>query len=189
MDRLPGIAPARHRKIGRYLIKKVAFPSEVVPLHIVVSGAINQAPGLVLVIAAVGIFKGTLFATLLLLPLILLLQALFTAGLAWFLSAINVCFRDVGHMVAIFLLVWMFLTPIFYSADIIAANLGNYPLVVKLYDINPMKLVVDLYRSAIYLGTWGPAWKILLLAGYGLVAVILGHITFAKSKAVFADYL
>ncbi len=171
------------------LIKKVAFPSAVVPLHVVISGSINQIPGMLLVITAVAFFKGAFFATLLLLPVIWLLQICFTAGLAWFLSATNVCFRDVGHMVAIFLLVWMFLTPIFYSADLIDANLGNYPLVVKLYNINPMKLVVDLYRNAIFLGTWGPTWKILLLAGYATGAILLGHMVFHKSKDYFADYL
>ncbi len=171
------------------LIKKVAFPSAVVPLHIVISGSLNQIPGMLLVIAAVAFFKGGVFATLLLLPVIWLLQMFFAAGLAWFLSSINVCFRDVSHMVAIFLLIWMFLTPIFYSADLIGANLGNYPLIVKLYDINPMKLVVDLYRNAIYLGTWGPGWQILLLAGYAAAAIFVGHTVFHKSKDFFADYL
>ncbi len=171
------------------LIKKVAFPSAVIPLHLVISGAINQIPGTVLLVVVVAVVYGVFPATLVLLPVVWVLQIAFTAGIGWVLASFNVFFRDVRHIVAVGMLIWMFLTPIFYPAAAVEAN-ANIPGWLKtLYAINPMKLIVDLYRNAIYLQAWPQWWEVLLLTGYAVVAVVVGHAIFIRNKDQFADLL
>ncbi len=193
---LPWIAfqEALQRAVGSLadnanLIKKVAFPSAIIPVHIVISSMINQLPGIFLLVAAFLVLKGSIASTLLLVPLVWLLQLFFTAGLAWLLSSINVFFRDVMHIMMISLLIWMFLTPIFYSPDMVDNNPQLSPTIKFLYGLNPMKLVVDIYRDAIFMGQWSPLWKIALLAGYALASMVIGHTVFIRNKGQFADLL
>ncbi len=171
------------------LIKKVAFPSAVIPLHLVISGAINQIPGTVLLVVMVAVIYGVFPATLVLLPVVWVLQVAFTAGLGWMLSSFNVFFRDVRHIVAVGVLIWMFLTPIFYPAATVEANADIPGWLKTLYAVNPMKLIVDFYRNAIYLQVWPQWWEVLLLVGYAGLTAVVGHAIFIRNKDRFADLL
>lgn len=134
------------------LIKKVFFPREILPLVTVLSSLLNYVLSLPMMFLVMAIAQyltiGTInFSwTFLYLPVVLLLQTLFLLGMILFLSSFAVFFRDVVHLVGIFVLFWFFLTPVFYSLDTLAT-----PLVARVLRwVNPMASIVDFYREILY---------------------------------------
>ncbi|MDF1839613.1 MAG: ABC transporter permease [Planctomycetota bacterium] len=90
------------------------------------------------------------------LPLLFLLQGLFTVGLAFFLSTLNVFLRDTFHLVGVGVTVWMFGTPIFYPAAMVERAGFGWML-----NLNPMYWLIEAYRDVLIHGLW-PNWMALL---------------------------
>lgn len=118
------------------------------------------------------------------LPLLIALQILFSVGLGYFLSAINLYLRDVYHLIGVGMTVWMFGTPIFYPAALVKrAGYG------WLLDLNPMHWLINAYRRIMLYGAW-PDWE--LLMRFGIVAAVvffLGASLFQRQKHQFPDLL
>lgn len=125
------------------MVKKIYFPREILPLSAVLADFINLILGLALVIIAWGLFHPDSLTFLWFLPFILFFHLFFTLGLAYFLAAANVFMRDTAQIFYILITFWYFLTPIFYSLDILPAHY-HY-----LYLLNPMASIVGLYRVAV----------------------------------------
>lgn len=129
------------------LVMKVYFPREVLPLSAVLSNAVNFVLALIALFAMIFIFHVHLSATLLFLPVILLIQIIFASGLALILAALTVFYRDVEIITETVLLAWFFLTPVFYRMD------DLFPAYSRLmYIANPMASIIAAYRDILYLG-------------------------------------
>ena len=85
------------------LVKKVYFPREILPLSIVLSNLVQFLLTFIILIPALLLFKIKLGLPLLYLPLIIIFHLAFTLGLSLFLSALNVFFSDIRHLLEIFL--------------------------------------------------------------------------------------
>ncbi len=140
------------------LIKKVFFPREVLPLVSVFSSMVNyilSLPMMFLVMIIVQLLYPPLVAegrlnfswTIAYLPLLIIIQMLFLAGVSLFISALAVFFRDTVHLIGIFLQFWFFLTPIVYSLDIV--NISE-PVARIIRWVNPMASLVEFYREILY---------------------------------------
>lgn len=180
------------------LIQKVVFPSEVLPVYLVISSMINMLIGTGIAILGVVWFAYVhpvefdpklthapgLGVSFVWIPLMMVMQAIFMLGVGYFLSALNLFVRDVYHLIGVALTVWMFMTPIFYPARKVVDVGMNWVLIV-----NPMYWLVDSYRRILVLGAW-PTPE--LLAGFSIVAVIvfaLGATFFMRQKPRFPDLL
>jgi lipopolysaccharide transport system permease protein len=165
------------------LVKRVVFPTEILPLVVVISSALSQILALTILIIAAIVYTHALPTALIYLPLVLFSQILFTAGLAWLLSSLGVFVRDLGHAISLGLSVWMYATPIVYPATSLPENFKF------LLWINPMAGIVADYRR-ILLQNLPPDWT--AYAVYSAVAVaiwFLGFAFFAKTKRSFADVM
>lgn len=121
---------------------------------------------------------------LVVLPLLLALQLVFTVGLGYFLSTLNIYFRDIYHLVGVFIQVWMFATPIFYPAELV--SIAGYGWVLR---SNPMHWLIECYRDALLYGHFPPAGR---LASFALVAGLLfcfGARFFRAHRDRFPDLL
>jgi len=139
------------------LIKKVFFPREVLPLVAVLSSLVNfvlSLPMLLLMMAVVQLAYAPLRAaghwtnfswTFAYVPVLLGIQTVFLAGVALFLSAVAVRYRDTVHLIGILLQFWFFLTPVVYSLDRVAG-----PLAQAVRWLNPMASLVEFYREVLY---------------------------------------
>ncbi|MBM3700839.1 MAG: ABC transporter permease, partial [Actinobacteria bacterium] len=94
------------------LVKKIYFPKEIIPLSIVLSNLINFLLELVVLFIVLSIFGYKFYMYLYLLPVVILVQVLFVSGISMLISALNVFFRDLQHLITILMLVWFFATPI-----------------------------------------------------------------------------
>ena len=112
------------------------------------------------------------------------LRKMIVALLGLFFSALNLLLRDTYHLIGVLITVWMFATPIFYPAGLVAVT--DYAWVL---DVNPMYWLIDSYRSVILYAEW-PSWA--LLARFGLAAVAslaVGSTFFMSQKDRFPDLL
>ena len=96
------------------LTKRTVFPSEILPIHPVVSGIFNQLVGLNVLLVALLVTAHPFSPLILILPLILLLQFGLTVGLARIVAGITVFVRDLGQVCGMVMTIRVFLTPIFY---------------------------------------------------------------------------
>jgi ABC-type polysaccharide/polyol phosphate export permease len=169
------------------LIKKVAFPAGILPSHIIISTMLNMLVGMVIIIVAMLALKGRFGAALAFLPVMLLLQFIFTVGLAWFLCSVNVFFRDTTHIVAMLVMIWMFCTPIFYPAEMIYRNPSLPRIFVDIYRANPMALLLRGYRDIFYDGNFPQIHVVGACAIWAAIAFLIGYLTFRRAQWKFAD--
>jgi len=163
------------------LIKNTLFPIELIPVKTVLASSVTMIVGLVMLMAVLW-YRGIVHETQLILPLIVLLQLIFTVGLMMLLSAINVFVPDLNQMVAILILFLMLVSPIAYTHDMIPQELLPF-----MYP-NPLYYLIMLYRDAAFLGVV----RIDLLAIFGLISFItlfVGAFVFSRLKVVFVDYV
>ena len=97
------------------LIKKIAFPSELLPTYTTIVFHVYFLVGFVILLVIEAVVNGGLPGALLWMPLVLVVQFLFMNGLAMFLSAANIFVRDVSQAVPVLITFWMFTTPVFYD--------------------------------------------------------------------------
>lgn len=128
---------------NRSLLHKVRFPAEVLPAVGVITSTIPEVLGLSLLIMVGGFLDVQYSAWLVFLPVLILLRVMLTMGIAWLVSVLRVFLVDIGQFVGLFLTTWMFLTPIFYPADLVP---GRFAMALQL---NPLYHLVDAYRAVI----------------------------------------
>lgn len=118
-----------------------------------------------------------------LVPLVLL-QGVFMLGVGYLLSVFNLFLRDTYHVIGVALLVWMFATPIFYPANLVAKAGFAWVLTA-----NPMFWLIESYREVLVYGS-PPNW--MDVGRFALVAfalVFLGAKFFMTQKPRFPDLL
>jgi ABC-type polysaccharide/polyol phosphate export permease len=123
-------------------------------------------------------------SSLLALPVLFLLQVIFTVGLGFFLSAFNLFLRDTYHLVGVGITVWMFATPIFYPGWMVADKGFGWMLL-----INPMHWMIDMYRGVLLHGLWPQAIGVIKLAMAAGVSLFLGASFFRAHSKKFPDLL
>ena len=145
-----------------HLIKKVFFPRELLPVSVVLSNMFNYLLALPVLFAMIALIhpayetslgpRSILGSGLLWLPLVIVTQLIFLCGLALFLSALNVYFRDTEVIIDVGMTAWFFLTPVVYSLERLA---NNTEVVQWMYRLNPMAALVGAYRKILYFGEFG----------------------------------
>ncbi len=165
------------------LITKSVFPAELIPIAIFLSNVLNHLFGLLILLVAVALTTHKLAAPLALLPFYLFLLGLFTMGVSWLVSSLNVFLRDTAQVLSILLTFWLWFTPIFFTVERLPARLRFLAL------WNPLAGVVGAYRSAILLGRWPAPAELGQLAVLSLGTFIAGGLFFRHSKRAFGDVL
>ena len=168
------------------LLTKTRVPYFVFPASNVVSSLVNFGFSFIALIIVMLIYlpKGsefhwTLFMTIVWLPSIFM----FSLGLSLVLCSIYVRFRDVKHLYGVFLTLWHYLTPIFYSDKILDGS-----NVKKLLVFNPMWHYLGYFRSLI-MGIM-PSWQThLIIYGVGIGMLLIGWFVFKSQRKSFIIYI
>jgi ABC-type polysaccharide/polyol phosphate export permease len=165
------------------LITKTVFPAEMIPVSVFLSSVVSHLLGVVLIVAAAGVFFNQISLYLLLLPAYIFCIGLLAVGLGWIVAGLHVFLRDTAQMVSVVLLFWFWMTPIFISPTLFPR--WAHILLVA----NPFYYVVRGYRR-ILLGSTAPSLAelgVVLLCG--VAAFIVGGLFFRQMKRGFADVL
>jgi lipopolysaccharide transport system permease protein len=168
------------------LIKKVMFPAEALPLVVVLSHLVHFIAALPIMLAAIAGFallgKFEPSWTILLAPVLMLLQAIFVAGLAMIVSSASVLFRDLRDIVANLLQLGFFVTPILYVIDGIASR----PLRAML-RVNPMTPFVVSYQAVLFHGRLPGVSDTILMIVYAAGSLYLGFLVFDRLRDTLAE--
>lgn len=165
------------------IIKKVFFPREILPISVVTSETVNFIISTIIIlifvlIGGLGISKYILFY-----PLILLIQYLLLIGISFIVSSINVYFRDLQHLIGIFLQILFYMTPIVYSGETIPANFK------WLLNINPMSYIIIAYRDIFYNQVMPDIKSLFILLVIVIVLCFVGYKIFNRLQRGFAEEL
>jgi lipopolysaccharide transport system permease protein len=166
-----------------YLLRKVYFPREILPLTSVLSSLVTFFFEFAVLLVAVFVFVGPPGVYVLWIPVIVVVVGILSYGLALFLSAATVFFRDIAHFIGIFMQLWFWGTPIIYSLSFISSR----PQFARLIKLNPMTGPVIGFRDALLLGRPVDARLIGYSAGVGLVALVIGLLVFHRHQRLFSE--
>jgi len=166
-----------------HLIKKVNFPTLILPTHLVLSATVNQAIRFAVLIVSTLFITGNMSWHILLLPFVIFLQMAFTLGLGLLLSVSNVYFRDTNHWVNAMLLMWMFITPVFYPA-------ASYPKkFILMLQLNPLAHLVGVYRELILNHTMPHPHSVIIIMVTAILSLLVGYSVYHHHQRRFSDFI
>ena len=173
---------SRSLTTNQNMITKIYFPRLILPLSSVLAGLVDFAIASVILIGLMFYYKVTPAWNLLwTLPFFLLLAIITALGVALWLSAINVRYRDVNYVLPFLTQFWQFATPVGYSASIISEK---WQLV---YSLNPMAGVVNGFRWALLGVGNGPDIALWISMGISILVLVSGLFYFRSMEKTFAD--
>lgn len=166
---------------NKNLLKNTMFPIELAPVKAALSSSVSMTVGLsALLVILWGMGKFSI-VHIFVIP-IFLLQILFTIGVGWIVSALNVFFRDLGQMMGILILFLMMISPIAYTREMVPPSLTAF-----MYP-NPLFYIMESYR-AVLIGHTVPVDILLVFALFSVATFVGGFALFSRVKTVFAEYV
>jgi lipopolysaccharide transport system permease protein len=162
-------------------VQKMVFPLEVLPWSTTLAALLNALVSLLIWIVFSIAIRGYVPLTLAWLPLIVIPLLLFALGCCWFMSAAGVFHPDIEHLVPMFLLMLMLLSPVFFPASAIPEHYRF------LFNLNPMAHVLEQARLVMFYGK-DPDFVVVAVSWVvGLLFAWLGLVSFIKNRDGFAD--
>ncbi len=165
------------------LITRVYFPRIIVPVATTLAAIVDFAVAsalLVVLMAVYGVTPGPAIAWL---PLFVLLMLITALGVGFWLSALNVEFRDVMYIVPFLNQLWFFLTPVLYPSSLIPERWR------VLYGLNPMAGVVEGFRWVLLGVGQGPSPMLAVSAVISVCLCLGGIIWFRHRERTFVDVI
>ncbi len=163
------------------LISKVYFPIEALPIASVLANFVNLLISLAVLIAVLFVVRTptgpSVGLSLVLLPVILAAQLLFTLGLSLLAASFTVYFRDLEHIIALGLTALFYLTPVLYPLDAHALPSGAARF-IPILSLNPMAWFLNSYHSVLFYGTWPDVTSFSLMLAAAVVALFGGYAVF-----------
>lgn len=165
------------------LVKQVVFPLEVLPVKTVLATTPIMCIGLIGLTLYTLVTFHTLSAAYLLLPFCLVLLYVFLFGVAFLLSALGVFLADLRDIVQLYLLIGLYLAPVFYFMSWVPEKLR------PILYLNPMTLYVECFHDAAYFGGIRDGGLWLAAAGVSALVFMAGALIFNRLKPQFGSFL
>ena len=168
------------------LIKKVMFPAEALPLVVVLSHLVHFALAIPILLVALVIFsllgQVTISATILLVPVLMILQTAFVAGIAMSVASASVLFRDLRDLMTNLIQLGFFITPIIYLIDRVESRALRAVL-----RVNPMTPFVVAYQDVLFFGHLPGVADTLLMVVYAAASLAVGVFVFERLRDTLAE--
>lgn len=173
----------------RSMITKVYFPRLAIPIASVLGGVVDFAISFFVLVLMIVYYNNipassyqvTITSNVLFLPFFLLLCICTALGVGLWLSALNVIYRDINHMIPFLTQILLFITPIAYSSQMIPEKWQF------IYALNPMVGVVEGFRWALLGSGDPPGYLFLISVMVTLVLLVSGLFYFRRMERTFAD--
>ena len=163
------------------IIKKVYFPRSILPISVVCAALVNFLISCFIILLFV-IFGGVglSFNILWVIP-IAVIQSLFSLGILFILSAINVYVRDIEYIVQFFMNLVFYATPIIYNPSLIPDRFR------WILYMNPMTNFINQYRNIFYYKTSPDLFVLAIMLLLSLLVLCIGYFVFSKLEKGFAE--
>ncbi len=162
------------------LLTKIYFPRLLVPLGTVAAGFVDLVLAFGVLAILMAVYGVSPPLTAVLTPVFLLIATCAVLGIGFWLSALNVKYRDVRYVVPFLSQLWLFATPIAYPSSLLHEPWRT------VYGLNPMVGAVDGYRWSL-LGAPSPGWSVAVSTVTAAVLLVSGLYYFRRMERSFAD--
>jgi len=163
------------------LITKVYFPRLLVPLSAVFVGLVEFGISFVVLLGLMAYYGIAPTVAIFTLPIFIMLAILTAFGVGLWLSALNVQYRDVQHIIPFLIQIWLFATPIAYPSSMVPEQWRF------LYGLNPMVGVIEGFRWALLGQTASLNVSTLISVIVITIVLVSGLIYFRRMERTFAD--
>ena len=163
------------------LVTKVYFPREVLPFAAVLVSLFDFVVASSVLAMLMWYYGVDASWSIAFIPVIVLVQLAFTAGLALLVSMAHLFYTDVKHIFELVLTVWMFATAVLYPVERIGGTLG------QLLQLNPMTPIIDAYRSVLLRGTLPVPGPFAAAAVIAMLTFVVSWILFHRAEFRFAE--
>jgi lipopolysaccharide transport system permease protein len=166
-----------------HLISKVYFPRLAVPIAASLSAVVDFAASFVVLVvmaSAFGILPTWRFVAI---PGLMVLALVSALAVGFWLSALNVRYRDVGHALPFLIQIWLFASPVAYPASLVPEQWR------PLYNMNPTVGIIEGFRWSLFGGA-RPAGDTILIGGLVILFLLVGGVVyFRRMERTFADVI
>ena len=163
------------------LIKRVLFPTEVLPITKVVSHGVHFVLALPILILSL-FFTGHLRPMILLLIIPIVLQFLFLSGLSLLLASLSVHFRDLRDLMQNVVTLWFFATPIIYTLAMI-----DIPWLKTAIRLNPATSLFLLYQDVTFFHRFPAPVDLAVAVGVSLLTFAVGAALFDRLRETLME--
>lgn len=162
------------------LLTKVYFPRLVIPISAVIAGLVDFLIAFAVFLILMAAYGLAPTWNIVWLPALVLLTMVTALALGLWFSALNVLYRDVGYIIPFVIQLWMFLSPVFWSAQNIS---GKWAVI---FSLNPMAGVIQGFRWAL-IGGAAPGTYTAISSGVTVLMLLGGLAYFKRMERTFAD--
>lgn len=173
------------------VIRKISFPKYIIVLSTTISALVNLVLNMVIVGILMIINGVHISASALMFPLFIVEIYIFALGLAFFLSALNVRYRDTSHIWEIIMQAAFYATPIIYPLSVV---LDKSTIAAKILMLSPIAQAIQDARHSLIthstVTTWGMfhnVWYALIPLAIVVVVFVIGVTFFKKHSKHFAE--
>jgi len=159
---------------GVDLWRRVRMPKSVPAISAVLTNLVHLAIACAVLLPALLILGTPLGWSTAELPVVMVLAAVFTLGVAFLTSSVALYFPDVGHVWGVLLSAWMFLTPVIYPTSILPLR------VQRLVAWNPMTRFVSAFRAPLYDNRAVSVREMVILFLIAFATAAVGWIVFTR---------
>jgi len=163
------------------LITKVYFPRELLPFAAILVSLVDFAVGATVLAGLMAWYHVGLHWTIVLLPLVVFVQVIFTAAVSLLLSMGNLFYRDVKYLIEILITLWMFATSVVYPVSRVGGKLA------PILALNPMTPIIDAYRSVLLHGQVPALGPFLVTALFAIGLLVVSWLSFHRAEFQFAE--
>jgi ABC-2 type transport system permease protein len=168
---------------NRNLVQGVVFPLEILPVTTVIASLVQSLIGVGALMVIFAVLEHQVHWTVVLLPLVLVPQLLFTVGLCYLMAVAGAYVPDVREALKAVVRATFFITPIIWP---ISRMPEDWRFLV---DYNPLAILVEAYRDLILEGELPSGMGYSYLFLLGLALFVLGFVVFNRVKHNFADLI
>jgi lipopolysaccharide transport system permease protein len=164
------------------LITKVYVPRVLLPTSVVLSTMVDLMIGLLILTGVLVYYQVPLSAKMLLAPVFILLAVILSESLGLLFSALNVRYRDVKHALPFLLQIWMFLSPVFYTPEMLSEKWRT------LLQFNPLYGVLQGFRASLLDIPFD--WPAIGFSAVSIIILFIFSFTvFKRMEDTFADVI
>ncbi|MCL4383950.1 ABC transporter permease [Patescibacteria group bacterium] len=176
------LASASNSLVGNSsLITKIYFPRTILVISTVIAKVVDFFYASTILIIYLVVLRIPINLNVLWVIPIFIIQMIFTLGLSFFLAAANLLYRDIQYLLGLVLMLWMYLTPVIYPADIVPEKLRF------IYQLNPMSVIINAYRQTILGGGMPNLTSLGIGVLVSIVTLLIGLKYFKIKEKIFAD--
>jgi lipopolysaccharide transport system permease protein len=163
-----------------HLITKVYFPRLLIPIASIIARLADLGVALIILFGLMLYYRVPLTSHIVMVPVVILLISLLALAFGLRTSAVNVKYRDVGMALPVLIQLWMFMSPIVYSLNLIP------PRWRLLYSLNPLAGILHGFRAALFGSEFD--WPSLIIsAAVTFVLLPYAAYSFQSREKSFAD--